>query len=152
MGVLSSCSLGVVARDLSWSYQADNIIAGIENPISIEAEVIFTDGSSDVSGDYLWRLGLYGSKFPDGSGEKFNYNTQVLNDVESSLDLVSQKLTFREGAAMYDVAAIGCTEYIFSCMEFTKNEEGPDFPFSVFPEGNVLTLCKESECLAGKLH
>lgn len=138
----------MVARGLSWSYQADNVIAGIENPISIDAEVTFTDDSSNVRGDYLWRLGLYGSKFRDGSGEKFNYNRQVLNDAESSLDLVSTKLTFSQGAAMFDVAAIGCTEYIFSCMEFTKNEEGQDFAFSVFPEGDVLTLCKESPCLA----
>ncbi|PIK60695.1 alpha-2 collagen [Apostichopus japonicus] len=140
---------GVVASGLSWVYRADNVIAGIENPISISGEVTFTDESSQVFGDYLWRLGLFGSQFEDGSGERFNYVSQVLDDTEGSYDLISQKLTFTNGAAMFDVAAIGCTEFVYGCMEFTKSlNASTDFQFSILPSGDVLTLCKESPCLA----
>lgn len=143
--------LGITARGLSWMYSADNVIAGIENPIFISGEVTFTDESSPVSGENLWTLGVYGSKFEDGSGERFNYVDQVLNDIESSLDLTSQTLTFNNGAAMFDVAAIGCTEFIYGCMIFSKNPNASvDFPFSVLPSGDAITVCKESPCLASK--
>lgn len=147
----TASSIGVVASGLSWVYRADNVIAGIENPISISGEVTFTDESSQVFGDYLWRLGLFGSQFEDGSGERFNYVSQVLDDTEGSYDLISQKLTFTNGAAMFDVAAIGCTEFVYGCMEFTKSlNASTDFQFSILPSGDVLTLCKESPCLASE--
>lgn len=143
---------GVVARGLSWRYSASGIIAGMENELSITATALFTDTSPAKSGLNLWRLGLFGSGNADGSGTRFNYNEQTLNDVEVSKSLAAGgPLEFTEATAMFDVAAIGCGPYTYACMEFAKNEDAsPDFFFSVIPEGDVITLCQESPCRASK--
>lgn len=121
----------------------------MKNPLDIVATSTFTQDSTPTSGTNLWRLGLYGSTQSDGSGPQFNYVSQVLNDEESSYDFQGRDIQFNEGLAMFDVAAIGCTEYIYACMEFTKGPNAnPDFAFSVIPSGDVITLCKQSPCLA----
>ena len=126
----------------------------MENELEITATVQFTATSADVTGNNLWRLGLYGSKNADGTGQKFNYNTQTLNDVEVSESLLNGgPLEFTEARAMFDVAAIGCGPYTHACMEFTKNPDAnPDFSFSVLPEGDIITLCQSSPCRAGMMH
>ena len=126
----------------------------MENELDITATVQFTSTSADVVGTNLWRLGLYGSKNADGSGEKFNYNTQTLNNVEVSTNLLNTgPLEFTEAKAMFDVAAIGCGPFTYACMEFTKNvNANPDFAFSVLPEGDTITLCQESPCRAGMVN
>ena len=143
---------GVVARGLSWRYTASGIIAGMENELSITASAVFTDTSPAKSGLDLWRLGLFGSENEDGSGTRFNYNVQTLNDVEVSKSLAAGgPLEFTEATAMFDVAAIGCGPFTYACMEFAKNEDAsPDFFFSVLPEGDVITLCQESPCRASE--
>lgn len=123
----------------------------MENPLNIVASSTFTQDSTPTSGTGLWRLGLYGSTRSDGSGPRFNYVDQVLTEVEAAIDYVGTKIDYNDGLAMFDVAAIGCTEYVYACMEFTKGSNpNPDFYFGVIPEGDILTLCKESECLASK--
>ncbi|XP_030855714.1 alpha-2 collagen isoform X1 [Strongylocentrotus purpuratus] len=141
---------GVQARGLSWRYTADNIIAGMENELSIDATVLFTDTTAPVTGNNLWRLALYGSKNLDGSGERFNYNEQTLNNIEVSKNLEEGgPLEFTEATAMFDVAAIGCGPFGYACMDFTRNDDAdPFFGFSVLPEGDVITLCQESPCRA----
>ncbi|XP_072173534.1 uncharacterized protein [Diadema setosum] len=153
--VLVSCSPaeceGVQARGFQWRYTASNIIAGMENELDITSTVQFTPSSMDVTGSNLWRLGLYGSRNADGSGRRFNYNEQTLNNVEVSKSLLNAgPLEFTEARAMFDVAAIGCGPYTYACMEFTKNANAdPDFSFTVIPDGaDTIVSCQESPCQA----
>lgn len=137
---------------MSWRYTGSNIVAGLVNPLSIVATSTFSPDSTPTSGTGLWRLGLYGSTRSDGSGPRFNYVEQVLNEKEAAYDFTGSEIDYTEGLAMFDVAAIGCTEYVYACMEFTKGPSpNPDFFFGVVPSGDVLTLCKDSPCLAGKI-
>ena len=139
-------------RGLSWEVVAKNVIAGIENPLNVTAVVNFVDGSRDVVGENLWRFGMFGSRERDGSGEKFNYNRQTLNEFEASYPLRnSQDLRFQFARASFDIAAIGCTDFQYVCGEFTKADSpNPDFTFSVYPSGDTQVLCKRYSCRAGK--
>lgn len=143
---------GVQLRGLTWELQASNVIAGMRNPLNITAQVNFVEGAGDVSGENLWRLGLYGSRNAQGSGEKFNYVRQTLNEFESAYPLRGAgDINFRFARAAFDLAAIGCTDYDYMCGEFTKADNpNPDFSFSVYPSGDTKITCKGWPCRAGE--
>ena len=147
---------GVQATGVEWIYQGldDNTFnVGIENELHITVTVHFTDTSADAMGCNLWRIGLFGSKNYDGSGEKLNYNSQILNDAEASKSLLDAAvpLQFRDARAMFDILALGCGQFTYDCMEFTKNEAAnPDFSFSVLPLGDTITSCRHNFCRRGK--
>lgn len=147
---------GAIVTYLYWNFIAPEVIAGIPNTLLITAEVNFRETSRDVAGTNLWRLGMFGSKYDDGSGEKFNYVPQTLDAVEGSMSTVqASDLIFTEATAEFDIAAVGCNEFRYVCMEFAKGPAPtPDFTLNVVEEEitdkDVKTLCKRIRCMAGK--
>lgn len=109
-----------------------------------------------MAGNNLWRLGMFGSRNADGSGEKFNYIPQTLNAIEASLSTVGfRPLNIEDGTANFDIAAVGCNDFSYVCMEFTKGPAPtPDFTISVVEDGisdnEVKVLCKRARCQASK--
>ena len=50
-----------------------------DNQIVMDITGVTGEGSTEVAGSNLWRVGLYGSSNPDGRGRKLAYQTQVLS-------------------------------------------------------------------------
>lgn len=95
---------------------------------------------------------MYGSKDPNGLGEQFQYHEQVLTAAEVSKPLTGETIDFSLGEANFDIAAIGCTDFDYVCMDFTKNDAAsPTFSFSSLADDNdVKTVCEKSPCRASK--
>lgn len=148
------CDVGVVVRGLLWEYKAKSVIAGMRNPLNITATATFTSTSRSVSGTNLWRLAFYGAQNAQGTGKRFQYHEQVITAAEVSKPLTSDTLEFNLARASFDVAHIGCGEFDWVCMDFTKNDAAsPDFQFeSLNDDDDIITLCEESECRASKYH
>ena len=149
-----SYDVGVVVRGLLWEYNAKSVIAGMRNPLNISATATFTSTSRPVSGTNLWRLAMYGAKNGEGTGERFQYHEQVITAAEVSKPLTGDTLEFNLARANFDVAHIGCAEFEWVCMDFTKNDAAsPDFKFeSLNDDDDIITLCENSPCRASKYH
>ena len=131
------------------------VIAGQANPLFINAVAHFTSTSSSVSGNRLWRLGIFGSKNEEGTGERFNYVRQTLPAADANMPLVDgNDIKYADAMAEFDIAAIGCNGFNYACMELTKGDKpSPDFTHSVLDDedgDDILTLCEMATCRAGK--
>lgn len=99
---------------------------------------------------------MFGSKNKDGAGEKFNYVPQTLNAVEASYNTFrGRDLQISRGHADFDIAAVGCNEFSYVCMEFTKGPAPtPDFTMNVvldrITDEEVKVACKGTRCMASK--
>ncbi|XP_022088425.1 uncharacterized protein LOC110978062 isoform X2 [Acanthaster planci] len=152
--VPAECS-GVIADRFDWSYDAGNPIPGQQTPVTFNAELGTRSGSRDLSGSGLWRMGMYGSRSPDGDpSDRFGYVSQALNPEGASTSLTGGSTMYiRNQQTDFDIGSIGCNEYGYVCAEFTKgNMPEPDFRFEVSGRtdvsDNVLTSCKKQKCSA----
>ncbi len=57
------------AETLTVQYSAVGLVPGIADPVTIYASVKFSDDSSVVQGQGLWKLSMYGSRNDDGTGK-----------------------------------------------------------------------------------
>ena len=85
--------------------------------------------SDVITGDGLWRIGLYASDDSDPLGPKYRYQTQILSDEQQSIPLhPDAPLTISGINAKFNVNGLGCGQLNFICIEFTKGDSPqPDF-------------------------
>ena len=73
-----------------WKIKADKSLPGKLSNLSLDISVPVPPTSSEIRGENLWRVGLYGSRFKNGTGDdKFGYVRQTIGD-----DLVSNIYLF----------------------------------------------------------
>ncbi|XP_072040242.1 IgGFc-binding protein-like [Amphiura filiformis] len=123
--------------------------AGIKDSFVANTTVDFASNSPDVSGVGLWKLSIYGSKTTDGSGEPFQRIEQVLTETQQAQSLEgANSIFFLESPGELDIHFIGCGEYQYICIDFTKGDSPtPDFEFeSRQPVSNKYTLCIARVC------
>ncbi|XP_063953952.1 uncharacterized protein LOC129255585 isoform X1 [Lytechinus pictus] len=152
------CLSNVWAESLDWDLiPTDRVLPGQETGVSIDSTIMFEEDNREVAGSGLWRKGLFGSRNPDGSGERFNYQRQILDRPQQSitLDKNSGILDVNEATATFEIGTVGCNDFGYVCVEFTGGDSpNPMYYFRVvgsandYPEENTLVTCKEQECLA----
>ena len=142
------------ARSLAWEATPGPIILGQNTPVDIDASVETLEyGLDSLSGPNLWRLGMFGSKNSDGSGERIVEIQQVLGTEEKGLSYAAgETLVYEDMRTKFDLSALGCDEFRFLCMEFAQAKR-PDPDYYFFTEEGTPTLitCKEEQCRTGKL-
>ncbi|XP_022088423.1 uncharacterized protein LOC110978061 isoform X2 [Acanthaster planci] len=147
---------GVLAERFDWDYDPGSPIPGRQTPVSFNGELITSPRSRDLSGSGLWKMGMYGSRSPDGDpSDRFGYVSQALNPAGAGTTLMGgTPMAIRDQQVDFDIGSIGCNEYGYVCAEFTKGDSpNPDYKFKVVgrsdvPSTNVLTSCKKQECSA----
>nr|XP_054751416.1 collagen alpha-1(I) chain-like [Lytechinus pictus] len=151
------CLANLWAESLDWSITpTGTVLPGQESEISIDSTVMFEMDNRPVEGEGLWRQGIYGSRNPDGSGEKFNYKTQTLDMTQENIPLEQDSSLEITGAMTeFEIGTVGCNDFGYVCVEFTGGDDPePLYYFRVVrsatarPEDNTLVLCKEQECLS----
>ncbi|XP_072174385.1 uncharacterized protein [Diadema setosum] len=148
---------GIVAEDLDWNLEPlEYVIPGQETSVSIDSNVIFREGNPELSGSGLWRMGLFGSRNPDGSGDKFNYKSQTLSRPQEGTTLnADSPLEIMDAVTNFEIGSVGCNDYGYLCVDFTGGENpNPNYFFRVdgaadsSREANTIIKCKEQECLS----
>ncbi|XP_022088426.1 collagen alpha-1(II) chain-like [Acanthaster planci] len=145
---------GVIIDDMDWEMQVltDKVQAGRPTPVRFDVDVEPRPSAGSISGENLWRVGLFGSTRPDGRGPRIGPQRQILTRDLSSRDLTaSQTLQLDDINAEFDLTSIGCeTEYQYLCLEFAKGLRAePDFKFQAANGGEVITKCKDQDCRKG---
>ncbi len=132
-----------------WGVEAVNYVARGPSELLIDA-IVLTESPTDVIGTNLWRLGLFGSEHPDGSGQdRLDYHHQILNETDASVPLISSlpiSVMFLVGVE-FDVGKIGCTKYKYLCLELAKNVNAtPDFNFRSSNGPATFIGCRLAPC------
>ena len=136
----------------------ETVIPGTETGVRLNSNVMFQDGNREVSGSGLWRMGMFGSRNADGSGERFNYKRQTLDTRQGGTTLAENSdLSIPGATTEFELGSVGCNDFGYVCVEFTGGDDPiPPYFFrtegstSDRPEDNVLVECKEQECLSGR--
>ncbi|XP_071941984.1 uncharacterized protein [Antedon mediterranea] len=137
---------------LTWEMTARDVAVGTPSDLIINVIVYVADDSDFITGNNLWRIGLYGSESADGSTSlRSNYVRQVLPGSQRN-QLFAQGLdTVMMVRTMYDISHVGCGSFKYICLEFTKNDLAtPDFEI-VSNMGDVLSSCQQARCIRPKL-
>ncbi|XP_038058442.1 uncharacterized protein LOC119729773 [Patiria miniata] len=144
---------GVQVDRIDWSYEASNVIPGKQTPFAIQASISMTEDTRELSGKGLWRLGLFGSRNPDGSGERHDYVRQTLNRDQSGSPITSGgNVDLADINTQFDAGTVGCTDYQYICLEVAKGDTAdPDFTFGVTNHRSDSTAeemvsCKKAPC------
>lgn len=151
--------LGIVARDMEWSLEPlGKVIPGQATSVGLSSTVSFRENNPQLTGERLWRMGVFGSRDAQGNGERFNYVSQTLSDEQQGTTLnENSPLQLTDVETLFDIGSVGCNDFGYVCVEFTGGDD-PD-PYYFFrregaadasrPE-NTITKCKEQECLSSK--
>ncbi|KAJ8019980.1 hypothetical protein HOLleu_41785 [Holothuria leucospilota] len=154
--VLRECMLqeceAVFVNGMNWTISSDDPIPGEESPTQLDVDVGFEDYSRNVSGSDLWQVSLFGSQSPEGDGERFGEEEQVLRHQQASQMIQKDnKLPFREASAFFDIASIGCQNFTHICVEFQSSPyRSVNFSMIVLsesgpPKSSILS-CQPREC------
>eukprot|EP00057_Strongylocentrotus_purpuratus_P020317 XP_011674791.1 PREDICTED: uncharacterized protein LOC100893890 isoform X2 [Strongylocentrotus purpuratus] len=160
--VLTGCTaspecIGIVAQEMDWTIEpVETVIPGEQTTVSLDNYITFRENNPLLSGDGLWRMGLFGSRNEQGTGDRFSYVSQTLNRPQQGTTLnPDAPLEFQAVETDFEMGSIGCNEYGYICVEFTGAENPiPNFFFRVedavdaSKEANTLTSCREQECLS----
>ena len=125
------------------------INAGVPDDVTLNINVGTSENSRNLDdGENLWRVGMYGSQNDQGTGEKRGYVSQVLDPFNSGKSLEGgMPLEFNAIEADFPMDQLGCTDFKFLCLEFTKGYgANPDFKFEVEGGGDRIVKCKPEEC------
>ena len=145
--------LGIYAENLEWTLDTTEVVLGQKSPVIIHANVTMADLGSDISGQKLWKASLFGSKDPNGEGDRFSESEQILN--QEGIGQSAQRgstMVLPDSSTLFNVGAIGCTDWRYACLEFGQINS-PKPPFHFFTVGGEPTLikCQERPCSSGKI-
>ena len=83
---------GVIIDAMFWSAQAKEAKGNTgDTVIAVEALVMSNSTGESISGRNLWRMGIFGSRFADGSGPRLGYINQLLDSGQASTTLAAGK-------------------------------------------------------------
>ncbi|XP_030828655.1 uncharacterized protein LOC575485 isoform X2 [Strongylocentrotus purpuratus] len=148
---------GIVAKDLEWELEpTETVVPYQQTGVNIDASVFFREDNPTLSGNGLWTMGLYGSRTPDGLGDKYGYVPQTLSWPQQGTTLdEGVPLELMDVETDFEIGSVGCNEFGYVCVEFTGGDNpSPNYFFR--KEGatdnsrasNTITKCKEQECLS----
>ncbi len=120
--------------EFEWTIDAEDVVPGKATPVTLDTTVTVSENSRSISGDGLWKLSIFGSRTetPDDE-DRFGLVKQTLNPAQAGTELFSGRdLTINNVETMFDIGSIGCTDYEYVCLEFTKGDDPvPEYSFRV---------------------
>ncbi|XP_071496971.1 uncharacterized protein [Diadema antillarum] len=141
------CRTGVIMESIFWSARAASAEPGEVPEVTVEAFLFANETSESVAGSNLWRMGVFGSTNVDGTGPKFGYIPQILDEAGSGQTLVAGLPLPIQGRFPFEITALGCNEFGYMCVEFTRGENPePYFPFQTNSGKDVFTSCRVAPC------
>ena len=136
--------------NLDWNIDNGKLLNDQGNDFDLDVRVDSLPGGAQVTGSRLWRVGTFGSKNGDGTGDRLGYRGQILDRQTASTSLTPGSFLEMDNIpTSFDFSRLGCgLEYQFFCVEFAKGYKAePDFSLKVESgRGNSLIKCKEVEC------
>lgn len=147
---------------------------GKKTPVSIDSNILVSKLSRSISGEGLWKMTLFGSTSASGEGvDRYQPVEQILSEAQAGTSLTGgATMAINDIETMFDIGSIGCTDYEYICVEFTKGSEpvpqysfqvgeeekesapvpidGIDFSGSAKSEKDVITDCKPQKCNLSK--
>ena len=135
--------------NLSWSREAGQMMYGMPTPLTIAAEVTTTPDSPPVEGSGLWKMDLFGSRSMNGSGVRLNERTQILDSYNQAKSLAGggTPLEFSDVRSNFPLEDLGCGEYKYLCLEFTKGDyANPDYTYATTSGKQSVINCLPEKC------
>ncbi|XP_072019390.1 uncharacterized protein [Amphiura filiformis] len=137
----------VHAESMNVQYSAVGLLPSFRDPVTVNANVKFSDSSSVFQGSGLWKLSMYGSKNNDGTGEQFQRYDQLLSTTQQAQTVTpGEDMNFNQANGDIDMTAIGCNmEYRYLCFDFTESDNSnPTFTFtSSQDDTSKITFCSD---------
>lgn len=135
--------------DLDWTLDPRKVDSNQPNTAVMDIDVFSEEGASRVTGDRLWRVGVFGSKSPVGAGQRLGYKRQIFDRETAGTDMTpGYSMNFQEVTTSFDFSQLGCdSEWRYFCIEFAKGfQADPDFDVSYINGGTAIVDCKPYEC------
>ena len=145
--VVYRCPGTAVPRSIAVEISVPELTVGQNDSFSINVTIGFSKRSADISGTGLWKLILYGSKYPNGTGTKFQPTNQLLSKTQEARSIMSgENVTFFDISGEFEFTAVGCDdEFRFLCFDFMKGDQ-PDPKFimeSLDEDTSRMNLCTD---------
>ena len=114
------------------------------NELRLTTTVSTSREGGTITGDHLWRLGFFGSRSLNGTGQRVGYQEQILETYQADQDLRTpgDNLEFRNLQTNFDMTGVTCSQTQYLCTVLSKNPAASDdFTLSTQPNDGVLTSC-----------
>ena len=136
-------SAEAIFTDLNVDLGNQLIYENKENPLTVSLTGVTHADATNVRGNNLWQVAVYGSRRPDGSGVKTGYDEQILDPQEASTTLNDgENLPLTDVSFGFDLSGARCEDSQYVCFDLNKNARASvDFHFEARPDESVLTQC-----------
>ena len=117
--------------------------------VAVQFSVSPAETTDTIEGEGLWRLGLFFSTRGDGGGERHKYQRQILLEEYADMSLTSRyPMYFLDVMAFIDVVGMGCDDWRYVCVEFSKGDNPrPDFGLPLPGGLDYVVSCREFPCI-----
>ena len=145
-------SAGVIVTDMDWTYSSSKPNPNRPDSLVIDLSVDSLETASSIRGRRLWRVGIFASKRPDGTGTRRNTKYQILNTFQAGKELIAgQTMRFDNLGTTFNLEDVSCdTGFKYLCLEFARSFRPlPGFEFTTITGGNTMIRCKQRPCDRG---
>lgn len=113
------------------------------NPLTVDLTGVTHDDATNVRGDQLWKMAVYGSRRADGSGPKAGLEEQILDPTEASTTLLDEENLMMNNVDFdFDMTGIRCEDAEWVCFDLDKNNRASvNYIFEARPDESVITEC-----------
>ncbi len=140
--------VGLMITGLDWTLDARKINSNKPDTAVMDIDVYSLTGGARVTGNRLWRVGIFGSKNENGNGERLGYKRQVFDRSTAATSMTpGYDMNFVEVTSDFDFMTLCDSDWKYFCIEFAKGlQASPDFDVSYSNGGDAIVDCKLYEC------
>ena len=121
-----------------------------QNQLDIDVEIVYDQRSDQVTGSDLWRLELWTSPRPDGSGTRLASLNQALDATQRGKALVRPyPMSFTNVRMNLDMRGNRCSYARYICARLSNDvysTADTDFDLTGEPNHQALTGCTRTQC------
>lgn len=144
------CGVGnvIMVDSYEWAIDAPKVKIDAKSAININVIAQIARQSDAISGKNLWRVGIFGSRYVDGYGDRVGFKSQILTTKQASKRPKKGKpLKIKNIRSRFDISQIGCGELRYFCVELAKNPDSTvDFELRAGIMLDSIVTCQELEC------
>ncbi|PIK54995.1 hypothetical protein BSL78_08042 [Apostichopus japonicus] len=145
------CDVGTVVLldSFEWDMKVPKAKLDAKSAITLNVFAELAKGSDSVSGKNLWKVGIFGSEWEDGYGDKYGYVNQILTTKQASKRAKKGKmLKLKNLRARFDISQIGCGAVAFFCVELARDRDSPvNFELRAGIVFGSIVACRRFDCL-----
>lgn len=137
-----------MVNSYEWTIDAPRVKIDAKSPININVKAEIARQSDVITGKNLWRVGIFGSRYVDGYGDRVGFRDQILTLKQASKRPKRGKpLKIKNIRSRFDISQIGCGEIRYFCVELAKNPDSTvDFELRAGIMLDSIVTCQELEC------